>query len=296
MKISLEKINTLAHQSFFLKEVNKPYFTAPLHFHPELEILLVLEGYGSKYVGDCIEPFGPDDLVLIGSNTPHLWQCDPEFYNNDPDLRSRAICIQFKMEFLGAAFLQIPEMEKIQTLLQHANRGMRFIGEEQKMLKKRILDLVALEGMGRVTALLMLLESMAAAHPRYLSSPDYKPEMHHQKDSDKIEVVFSYVMQGFKEKISLAEVSALINMSPEYFCKYFKLQTNKNFSEFLNEVRIGHACKLLMKGDLNISEICYESGFNHLSNFNRQFKKIKKMPPRDYQKQFWKLDKGGFSR
>ncbi|UCS91754.1 AraC family transcriptional regulator [Echinicola marina] len=295
MKISIEKINTLAHQSFFVKEVNKPYFTAPLHFHPEFEILFILEGYGSRYVGDCIEAFGPEDLVLLGPNIPHLWQCDQEFYHGDLQLRSRAICIQFNLDFLGADFLVIPEMAKIQQLLQQANRGIRFIGGGQKVLKERILELVDMEGMGRVTALLMLLESMASAERIYLSSPDYSPEMHHEKDSDKMDLVFNYVMKHFKEKITLAGVSSLVHMSPEYFCKYFKVKTNKNFSEFLNEVRIGHACKLLMKSDLNISEICYESGFNHLSNFNRQFKKIKKMPPRDYQKQFWKLNERGFS-
>ncbi|WP_186755196.1 AraC family transcriptional regulator [Echinicola salinicaeni] len=297
MKISLEKINTLPHQSFFVKEVNKPYFTAPLHFHPEFEILLILEGHGSKYIGDSIEPFGPDDLVLVGSNTPHLWQCDPEFYNNDPDLRSRAICIQFNMDFLGGDFLCIPEMEKINQLLQNSSRGIRFFGKEQKKFKMKIQELAGLDGMSRVTSLLMLLESMSTVrHKKYLSSPDYKPDLHYQKDSGKIELVINYLLQHFREKITLSDMSSLVYMTPEYFCKYFKLHTNKNFSAFLNEVRIGNACKLLMKTELNISQICYESGFNHLSNFNRQFKKIKNMSPRDYQKQYWKLDVGEFPK
>ena len=288
MQIVLEKISRPRNQSFFLKEVKKPYFTAPLHFHPEIEILFVQQGHGTRYVGDSIANFQPGDLVLIGSNTPHLWLCDQEYYEKDTSLISHAICVQFRQDFLGQEFIDIPEAVKIKQLLSWSRRGIKFTGQTREILKQHLTDLVKQEGLARTINLLIILDIMASSQEMiYLSSPGYEQIRISEEDTGRLERVFNFVSQNFEKDITLKDVASLVSLTPESFCRYFKSRTNKVFSDFLNEVRIGNACKMLMNGKHTISESCFASGFNHLSNFNRQFKRIKGMTPSEFQKKYW---------
>lgn len=288
MQAVLEKINRPENQSFFFKEVNKPYFTAPLHFHPEVEILYVQKGYGTRYLGDSVKNFYPGDLVLVGTNTPHVWSCNPDFYQKDTHLLSKAICVQFDYSVFASAGQTLPEFAKIIDLLEKAKRGMRFINGALDKLSKRIKRIPHEEGMPRLLNLMTILDIMSSTKEfKYLSSPNYKQIKINTEDANRLEIVFQYVLNNFEEEVSLNKVASIINLTPHSFCRYFKSRTNKVFSTFVNEVRIGHACKLLIDNNLSVSQICYESGFNHVSNFNRQFRKIKKMTPSEFQKKYW---------
>lgn len=288
MKAVLEKINRPENQSFYFKEVYKPYFTAPFHFHPEVEILYVQQGYGTRYVGDSVRNFFPGDLVLIGSNTPHVWSCNPDFYQKDSKLKSKAICIQFEENFRCDTLFSLPEFIKIKATLNNAKRGLRFINRAQEELSSRIKLIPKQIGMSRILNLLTILDIMSSTEDfTYLTSPNYTQIKINGQDAGRLEVVFNYVFNNFADEISLNAVSSLISLTPHSFCRYFKSRTNKVFSTFVNEVRIGHACKLLIDNHLNVSQICYKSGFNHQSNFNRQFHKIKKMTPSDFRRTYW---------
>ncbi len=284
----LEKINRPENQSFFYKEIYKPYFTAPFHFHPEVEILYVQQGYGTRYIGDSVKNFSPGDLVLVGSNTPHVWSCNRAFYQKDTKLRSKAVCIQFEENFHCEKFFNLPELIKVKGTLNNAKRGMRFINGAQSELSSRIKLIPKQIGMSRILNLLTILDIMASTEDfRYLTSPNYMQVKINNQDARRLDIVFNYVLNNFADEISLDAVSSLINLTPHSFCRYFKSRTNKVFSTFVNEVRIGHACKLLIDDQLNVSQICYKSGFNHQSNFNRQFSKIKNMTPSEFQRKYW---------
>ncbi len=284
MKPTLEKISKLSDASFYYKTVDKPYFTAPWHFHPEIEILLIQKGYGTRYLGDSVENFFPGDLVLIGSNTPHVWSCSKDFYNNKKGMRSNAICIQFEENFWGEAFSGLPELHKINHLLFKAKRGIKFIGDTRKELERRIEKIPSQLGVKRIINLLSILDIMSSSPDlRFLSSPNYKTTNINIDDTSRMEIIHQYVMDNFTTNISLHDVSQLVNITPHSFCRYFKSRTNKVFSQFVNEVRIGHACQLLIESQYNVAQVCFEAGFNHLSNFNRQFKKIKHMTPTEFQ-------------
>jgi AraC-like DNA-binding protein len=239
-------------------------------------------------VGDSIKNFYSGDLVLIGSNTPHVWSCSQDFYVKDSHLRSKAICIQFEESQFFNLISNFPEFDKIIDTLESAKRGMRFKGRRLDILSGKIQKIPTQEGMERLINLFSILEIMSSTEDYvYLSSPNYQKIRINNEDADRLEVVFQYVINNFNVAISLEHAASLINLTPHSFCRYFKSRTNKVFSTFVNEVRIGHACKLLIENNMNVSQICYESGYNYVSNFNRQFRKIKKMTPVEFQKKYW---------
>lgn len=284
MKPIFEKINKLEDQSFFLEEVNKPYFIDLWHFHPEIEILYVQEGFGTRYVGDNISSFFPGDLVIIGSNTPHVWSSSADFLIPENKLLSSAICIQFVEDFIGIPSSGIPEMHIMNEFLNRAKLGIQFVRKTHNVLVRHIKDLPSLRGMERLIKLLTILDIMSTSTDvKYLSSHNYMPGIINSEDKYRMEIIFRYVIQKFPYKINLEEIASLVNLTPPSFCRFFKSRTTKVFSTFVNEVRIGNACKMLIENKHSISQVCYLSGFNYLSNFNRQFKKIKGLTPSEFQ-------------
>jgi AraC-like DNA-binding protein len=287
MKPIFEKINKPEDQSFYLEEVTKPYFPDPWHFHPEIEILYVKEGYGIKYVGDSISPFFPGDLVIIGSDTPHVWSCSSDYLNLENNRISSAICIQFMEDILEKSLRDIPEFHKIHAFLNESKRGMRFENRTRNLLIKRIEELPGLMGMRRLIGLLTILDIMStSSEVKYLSSPNYKPVIINSEEKDRMEIIYRYVIQNYSNKIFLDEIASIVNLTPQSFCRFFKSRTAKVFSSFVNEVRIGNSCKNLIENKYTISQVCFQSGFNYLSNFNRQFKRIKGMTPSEFQHKY----------
>jgi AraC-like DNA-binding protein len=284
MKPIFEKINKLEDQSFYLEEVNKPYFIDLWHFHPEIEILYVQEGFGTRYVGDNISSFFPGDLVIIGSNTPHVWSSSSDFLNPENKLLSSAICIQFVEDFIGIPSSGIPEFHIMNEFLNRAKLGVQFVRKTHNVLVRHIKDLPSMRGMERLIKLLTILDIMSTSTDvKYLSSHNYMPDIINSEDKYRMEIIFRYVIQKFPYKINLEEIASLVNLTPPSFCRFFKSRTTKVFSTFVNEVRIGNACKMLIENKHSISQVCYLSGFNYLSNFNRQFKKIKGLTPSEFQ-------------
>ncbi len=284
MKPIFEKVNKLEDQSFFLEEITKPYFADLWHFHPEIEILYIREGFGTKYVGDSINAFYPADIVIIGTNTPHVWSCNSEYLKPENNLMSSAICIQFMEDFMGKSSLDIPELHIINEFLKKAKRGIQFVKSTRNILIKHIEDLPSRIGMDRLLGLLTILNIMSKSNDiKYLASYDFNIGILNSEDKHRMEIIFRYVIQKHQNKISLEEIASLVNLTPHAFCRYFKSRTTKVFSSFVNEVRIGNACMMLIENKYTISQICFDSGFNYLSNFNRQFKKIKGMTPSEYQ-------------
>lgn len=269
--------------SFTVRKDVVPYFRIPWHYHPELELTLILKGDGTRFVGDNIEPFHNGDLVLVGENLPHFWQNDKRYYTNDLHLHTEAIVIHFLTHFAGTDFISLPELQGIRELFSKAKQGIKISGNTQKLIAKKMKAMLKLNGMERMIELLSILNILTAL-PEYtfLSSQGFI-HSYQSSDAERINRVHEYMMSHFREAISLNDVSAIANMSPTAFCRHFKTRTRKSFSKFLNEIRIGYACRLLTEGKMTITQICYDAGYNHLSNFNLQFKNIMKTSPYKYQ-------------
>ncbi len=284
MKPLLKIINTQQNEAFQIMKVQEPYFFPSWHFHPEYEIMLVLKGTGIRFVGDSMERFQPGDLVFYGTNIPHLYRSDKEYYQKESEFISQATVLYFKENFLGESFWHLPEIMPIKKLFSHAKRGIKFKGKAKQELRRQILKLDdQKDGIEKIIALLTILKNMANTKEYDLLSSNAFTKYVDEYDCERMNKVYQFIMDNYTESPSLEEVSEIAHMNPTAFCRYFKSRTNKTYTQFLNEVKIGNACKLLIDSKLSISQVCFETGFNNFTHFNHQFKKIIGLTPTQYQ-------------
>lgn len=288
MKPALQKSPIPDAKAFVIKHLNAPYFDPNWHFHPEYQLFVVLHGKGTRFIGDSIRPFKEGDMVFTGPNLPHVWRSDAQYFDKSHSLQTEGVVIYFHENFLGDSLLRKEEMEKIQGLFFRASTGLEIRGDTNKRISQMMLDLLHLQGASSLILLLQILDLLAdssecfpIAHIGYINQ--YK-----ENETARMSKVYEYVMKNFKHKISLSEVAAVASMTPTSFSRYFTMRANKPFSRFVSEVRVGNACKLLHEDDLNIAQICYECGFNTLSNFNKQFKEIIGRTPHIYKEEYQK--------
>lgn len=284
MEPVLLKVNQLDTMSFSVNQFNYlNNFPGLWHFHPEIELTLILKGHGMRFVGDSIERFEDGDLVLIGKNLAHTWKSE----SADETLgSSEAVVTQFKEGFLGDAFLQTPEMIGVRNLLQNSTRGIKITGATKKRVVLRIKQMQAAQGAPRLMHLLSILILLSESKDITLLASEGYCNHNAESDSERLNKVYSYIMNNFQKPIRLTDVAEMAHMSPTAFSRYFTQRTRKTFSQFLIEKKVGYACKLLIGGDLSILQICYECGFQNVSSFNKQFKKITKLTPKQYQLNF----------
>jgi len=286
MKPALQKSPISENQAFEVKYLNEPHFDSNWHFHSEYQLFTVIRGTGTRFVGDHVSPFKKNDLVFTGPNLPHLWQSDPEYFNGDKDLWTEGVVIYFHENFIGNDFLHKNETYKINQLFIKAQRGMEVLGNTSDKARGLILELLEVEDFERILKLLSLLHLLANSTEYNLLANEQYSNLLKEAESDRMNKVHAYVLKNFREKITLEQVAAIANMSSTSFSRYFKMHANKTFSDFLTEIRIGYSCKLLIEKSISISEACYESGFNTISNFNRQFKSVTHHSPLEYKRKY----------
>lgn len=285
MKPRHEKLTLEPKFSFVLQKDIYPYYPTPWHYHPEFELVLVVKSTGKRTVGDHEENFSDGDLVFLGPNMPHAFQNDPSYYKGDFTLTAEAIVIQFRDDFLGKDFFNLPEMISVTQFFEKAKFGIKIMGDTREKVAEMMHDMLSSSGMGRITHLLSILEILSGSDEiQLLANPGFV-QQYAVSGNDRITKVHQYIMTNFRRNISLLDVAEIANMSITSFCRFFKACTRKSFSHFLNEIRIGYACKLLLEEKQNISQVCYDCGFNNMSNFNRQFKKITGKSPLQYRGQ-----------
>lgn len=256
----------------------------PWHFHPEIELLYCIKGKGTNFIGNAIRTIEEGELLLLGKNLPHTRQRDRVYYEQHADESPESIVIQFKEDFLGADFFRLKDFSHIGEMLVRALRGLKFWGSTKDLAVEKLTTIKDLHGTSSILALLSILDLLARSKEFvYLNATNYASDVH-ERSSEKINKVYHYTIEHFREHIGLAEVAELTNHSVAAFCRYFKSRTRKSYFQYLTEIRIGYACGLLMEASWDVNEVCYKSGFNNLSNFHKQFKKIMKMTPSEYQK------------
>ncbi len=260
------------------------YFYNPWHYHPELELTLVIKSYGQRQVGDSIENFGPGDLVLVGSNLPHVWKNDEAFLKDDASMKAQAIVVKFLPEFAGKNFFDRPEMLKIRHLIEElAPFGVKLTGILRDEVEQILLKLPDMEDAGRFIHLLHILDLISRSKDyRLLASLSYRSNK--AENSHRINVVLDYIMEHYQEDLKLETVAGLINMNRNAFCRFFRQGTRKNLFTVIQEVRIGKACQFLIETEMNVLQVCYACGFGNISGFNRAFKKITGHVPLSYRK------------
>ncbi|WP_143306521.1 AraC family transcriptional regulator [Chitinophaga vietnamensis] len=276
MKPLIEKLTLSENTSFVARTYRTPHFEVPWHQHKEYELILILEGEGSAFVGDYIGDFRPGDIFFLAPNLPHTFQ-------KSGDMITSAVVIQFSTDFPGSDLINLPEGIYVKHLLQAATQGLKITGHCREKMAGIIRDLENQQRFARIISLFQCLHMMAeSADYIPLSSP--APDAVSSLNQEEIDLILQYTNNNFRNKISLREVSTVVNMSIPAFCKYFRRSTKKTYIDYLNEIRIGYACKLLNDTNKSVIEICFESGFNTLANFNKQFLKYKSIPPSTFRK------------
>lgn len=271
-------------ESFHCEVVRGTSYGAQWHFHPEYQITLALKGRGHRVVGDSLAPLVAGDLVLVGSNLPHVWHQDQGKASSKDTVH--AIVIRFLSDFLGDEFLHSPEMDSIRRLLKQSARGLHVRGATCMEATARIKRLAESKGFSRVIELLALLDLLSHSKDlKPLSSPNFAPELK-GGDQDRMERVLHYIHSHLTEPIDRDEVATRASLSPGAFSRFFKTRTGKSLPQYVNELRIGRACSILAEGDAKVSDIALDSGFENLANFNRQFRSITGMMPRQYREEF----------
>ncbi|MDO6738672.1 AraC family transcriptional regulator [Wenyingzhuangia sp. 2_MG-2023] len=285
MKILQKKI-TPSNKSFSVYKNNKPYLDESWHLHQELELIYIIEGEGTCFIGDNVHEFKAGELSLIGSNMPHLWRNSDE-YHKDINLKAEVIVLHFNEDFLGKDFFEKTEMVLIKNLISKASNGIAFLADDVKsFVAQEMSRLLTLTGFKSIACLLGILDALASTKDiKEFASNGYTEKIY-VKDSQRLEKVYQFVLENLGREIHLDEVAEIAHLGVSPFCRFFKKRMHKTFSQFLNEVRVGHACKLLIENKLSISEVTYSCGYNSQTNFNRQFKKIKGINPKAFQKMY----------
>jgi AraC-like DNA-binding protein/mannose-6-phosphate isomerase-like protein (cupin superfamily) len=286
MKIMHEQIDFPGRSAVKVKLREMPHFTYPWHFHPEFEILYVIDGSGTSFVADSIEEFQSGDLALIGSTLPHFWRSDEKYLNSEGKLKVKYIVIQFPNDFLKDEIAKYPEYHSIGDLLERASRGIRFSADFARGIEKKIIRLSKSSGFERIIHLQELLQALAKTQYYKLLAGELYQHENLTFTNFRLTKVLQFINTNYQRKIELETVADIANLHPAAFCRFFKEKTGKSLSEYVNDMRIGYACRLIIDGKLSVSQISYESGFNNLSNFNRTFKRHTKMTPTDYFQRF----------
>lgn len=286
MKPLFHKVPINIQNTFGIKHNIEPNFGKVWHYHPELELHYVVRGEGVRFIGDNISNFSSGEIILLGENLPHTFRCSDKYYQQNQELEVEAIVIQFLPDCLGKDLFSLPEAYLIPKLFEKAKKGMVLSGDTREKIAELMKKAATASHMDRLILLLSMLSVLS-------ETTEYAPitsgyAFYHSNESDIIRLnkIYSYTLSNYKKEISLDEISSISNLSITSFCRYFKLMTKKTYYDFLIEIRISHACRLLVEDKIPTEVICFDCGFNNVSNFYRHFKKIAGMTPMDYKRRY----------
>lgn len=271
--------SSAAKRSFAVRNNLYPNFLKIWHCHAELELVVIRESTGTRFVGNSIQKFEPGEVVLIGKHLPHMWLNDDKYFEEDSTLKAAAYSIHFKEDFLGLPFLGLDSAQPLVGLFKKARRGIRFMDLQFPIVREINALIDEEDAFSKLLKLLTILHQLAKHENTVLLASEGYLNAEVEERADK---THEYIFKNFKQPIRLADVAAIQGMNPSAFSRYFKRIHRKSFSRYLIEIRIGYACKLLVEKNNNVSTACYESGFNNLSNFNKQFLKVMGINPTQY--------------
>ncbi|WP_316838547.1 AraC family transcriptional regulator [Pedobacter gandavensis] len=281
MKPELIDVNHMGVKTLKVKRLETNSLIASFHFHELCELVWIEKSYGKRIVGDHIGNFEDNDLVLMGPDLPHIWQSDQNFLAEKTN-KVKSTVVYFPSDFLLGLSDDQNTINQIQELIRKAGRGLRFYGKTNQEVTKILTKLPQKKGVNKIIAFLQAIEILSLSNEyEYLASVTFK-NPYDEKDTNRINKVYQYLMENFQRDINLKEVADLCNLTTNSFCRFFKDRAQKSLTQFVNEIRIGHACKLLQNAELSISEVCYASGYNNLTNYNKFFKQITGMTPSEY--------------
>ena len=286
MKPQLLKVFKDLEHSFSARKETMPDVNNHWHYHPELELIYFKNGNGTQFIGDNISPFQAGNVVLVGSNLPHYWQFDDTYFDKQAGANADVSVVHFNESFWGELFLNLPENKEIKMTLAKSKRGIQIAGHAGEKIGSLIERVISEKGSRKIILLMEVLLSIGECSQNNLMASVSFQHNFQESEKDRIHAIYNYTIANFKKKIKLNEIAAVANMTPNSFCKFFRSRSRKTYTQFINEIRIGHACKLLIDNKLNVKEICYESEFFNFASFHKYFRQVTRESPLSYQKKF----------
>ncbi|SFT08587.1 AraC family transcriptional regulator [Sphingobacterium wenxiniae] len=283
MKAKFHKVPKTSEHTFKIRHDILPHFGTTWHYHPEIELHYLIKGEGIRFIGENIANFQQDELILLGSNIPHTWKCN-RLANHDYYVE--ALVLHFHPEAFGHNFLNLPETKKIPKLLDLARQGLIIKGESKKKIIKLMHRMKESIGITKIVYLLRIFDLLSYNIDFEIISANYASAGSNTWDEDRLNKVFNYTFNNFEKNINLEQIAELSNLSVTSFCRFFKNMTQKSYYDFLTEIRINHACRLLINTNMKVDAIAEESGFENTSNFYRHFKRLKNSTPSSYKKDY----------
>jgi AraC-like DNA-binding protein len=268
--------------SISVLNIDLKFFLVPWHYHPDTEIILITEGEGLRFVGDHVDSYRENDLVIVGSNLPHVWKSSKVHYDDRNEIRARCKVVHFREEEFGSNFWNLPSLKPVTTFLGQAGMGIHFSGSIIHWAREKIFEMEVQSPFDRLISLMELLKGLEADQGKEVLSSTLVAEQLDRSDGMRFNRVLEFIATHFRETISLEDISRHIHLTPTSFCRYFKDRTQKSFTRYLIEYRLSFACKMLTSTESNIQDIAFDSGFSNLAHFNEQFKKLYGLTPRQY--------------
>ena len=285
MKLQYKSINEANFSSVYAKRKKAPYFGVNWHFHDEFELMYIMKGEGVRVVGDRMDYFNKEELVFLGSGVPHVFKNDKNASQNEVDY----IVVKFNRIIGGQDLFKIPELAPINRFLKRAGKGLIFSDTTVMKLKKQLIKLAKSKNEDRIILLLKVLKILSAQEDYNELSTDTFLLKNTSAGEDRTKKVINYISENYNKNISLEDLASISYMTTNSFCRYFKNRTGKTAFQFIREFRINKACQMLINGEKNISQICFDTGFNSLSSFNRVFKSLKHISATEYKSKYSNL-------
>lgn len=281
MKVVPFQVPHTSKEAFRIQIDRLPHFYDKLHQHHELQLMWIEKSEGTLIAGDYIGRFIPGDLFVIGSGQAHVLKNDEE---QKPPNQAASLSIFFDEKYLGDHFWQLDEMNATRKLVAKASKGLKVTGHTKEQIIKMMKEVVGQEGIDKLITFFSIVKLLSTSSEITTLSVTSSPEAYSNNEGKRMNDILHFTLRESHRKIYIEEVAQVANLSAEAFCRYFKTRTGKTYTNFLNEIRVSHACKLLFDKDLSVQDACYRSGFSNLSNFNRIFKKVIKKTPSAYAK------------
>ncbi|MDQ2863388.1 MAG: AraC family transcriptional regulator [Bacteroidota bacterium] len=287
MKVVQFTVPKTSGNSLIVQEDKLPFFYNYLHRHKEIQIALIIKGEGTLVVGNYMQRFQAGDIYITGANQPHIFRSDSSYFSNSPAKQDKknvhSLSLFFSPQESFGSILFLPEMKEIKHFLDKTVWGLQAPPHERHNLAKQMLHLKQTRNGLLLSEFIRLLHNMAHTRKwKILSttSPDFSIS---EFEGLRMNDIYQYTMANYPENISLRQIAAVAHLTVPAFCRYFKKQTNKTYVNFLNEIRISEACNSISEGEFkSMSSVAHETGFSNVTNFNRVFKKINGIPPRQF--------------
>ncbi|HWK57653.1 MAG TPA: AraC family transcriptional regulator [Parapedobacter sp.] len=286
MKPQLLKVSFGPAQSFSVRQDSEPSINNKWHYHQELELIHFNKGEGMQFIGDSMRRFNQGDILLVGSYLPHYWRFDDMYFERRYRAPVDVRVAHFREDLWGSCFINLPENRSLRDILERSKRGLKINGRNNATVARLLAKMLHANGAQRLIILTQILVEIAGkSDVEQLSSVGFQSTVE-QAEEERLKDVYAYSYRNFRKRIPLDEIAEIANVSPNSFCRFFKSRTQKTYSQFLTEIKVGQACKLLIENQLNVKQVCFSSGFNNFTSFYKSFKDITGKSPLNYQKEY----------